>query len=166
MTDTSITKLCATPYDMDKAFFYFNDYAEYQAKAKQSGAEEFEMQYIDGEDSALWFSQLVAPDQCNLESFFEDLAEFQRVDDRERVAIAHHIGRGHTWDRFQDLLAVYCVRHCTGADHAEEQSHGWDIPGNYRRYIAWDEVARDEMLNGEYCEFISPDGETWVIIDD
>ena len=55
-----MTTLHATPYNLDASGFYFDSLEDYQTKAENhldrfgKLVEEFEIQFIDGDDSALF----------------------------------------------------------------------------------------------------------------
>ncbi len=55
-----MTKLHATPYNIDAAGFYFDSLEDYQTKTENhldrfgNLVEEFEIQFIDGDDSELF----------------------------------------------------------------------------------------------------------------
>jgi hypothetical protein len=72
----------AQPYDMDKAGFYFSDLESYEAGVEASGAEEFEIQFIDGDDCELF--NACGINQSNLERWFDDI---EPLDHDEKTAL-------------------------------------------------------------------------------
>lgn len=83
-TLTADCTLYAQPYNIDAVGFYFTSAEEYEQKAEGltdrygCPVEEFEIQYIDGDDGALFSA--VGVDQSNLEAWFEllDLEDYDR----------------------------------------------------------------------------------------
>ena len=92
MTNTITNTFHAQPYDMDKKGFYFTDMASYEAGVEASGAEEFELQFIDGDDAQLF--NACGINQANLEEWFDDV---EMLDDHESHSAFHR-------DIFHELL--------------------------------------------------------------
>jgi hypothetical protein len=91
--------LCATPYDISANFFYFDDYETYQEKAKAlrnaygQPVEEFEIQFIDGDD---WETELAKHghlNQANLETYFGLLDSIE--EDRDRAGALELLDNMH-----------------------------------------------------------------------
>ena len=72
----------AQPHDMDKRGFYFTNLEEYDAGVEASGAEEFELQFIEGDDAELFKACDI--NQANIGEWFDDV---ETLDDSEKVAL-------------------------------------------------------------------------------
>ncbi len=64
-------KFAATPYDMDKDFFYFETLEEFHEKAEASGAEEFEIEFVDGEPYEAQMADAWGLSQANVGQFID-----------------------------------------------------------------------------------------------
>lgn len=78
----------AQPYCIEATGFYFSDLADYEEKAEfckdswSNPVEEFEIQYIDGDDGALF--NACGINQVNLGTWFNDV---EVLDDNEKAAL-------------------------------------------------------------------------------
>lgn len=78
-----MTQLFAQPYDISANGFYFETAEEYAAKAKAlrndygDPVEEFEIQFIDGDDIDCDLAKAVGINQANFTRFFEILDEWE-----------------------------------------------------------------------------------------
>ena len=78
--------LYANPYDITAPGFYFNDFDEYEKKAEAAGVEEFEIQFIDGDDIEQMLFRAMRVNQGNIEEYFDATYDFDE-DDATRIAI-------------------------------------------------------------------------------
>ena len=90
-----MTTLHATPYNIDATGFYFENVSEYETKATiqvdrfGNLVEEFEIQFIDGDDAELF--EACAINQANLNRWFDNiefLQDFEKAGLYYLVAIA------------------------------------------------------------------------------
>ena len=78
----------ATPYDISATGFYFSTYDEYIEKAAKhkneygDPVEEYEIQFIDGDNAALF--KAVGVNQANLKDWFD---RYESMDGRSRLAL-------------------------------------------------------------------------------
>lgn len=85
LEDLSITYLFAQRYDISANGFYFENFEDYQAKAAKAvncfgeRAEEFEIQFIDGEDIDCELAKAYGINQANLKSYFSAVDELTRT---------------------------------------------------------------------------------------
>lgn len=144
----------AQPYDISKQGFYFDSFEDYQTKAEASGAEEFELQFIDGssEDAQL-FSGL-SIDQASLEQWFD---EIELLDDHEKAALYYLVSCvGYSLEDALTKIDDVCLYQGNLSDAAAElfdDCYLSDVPEHVRAYIDYDRFARDCELGGDMCEF-------------
>lgn len=142
----------AQPYDISKKGFYFTDMASYEAGVAASGAEEFELQFIDGDDAELFTACRV--DQANLDTWFD---EVEGLDDYEKVAL-FYLMDNHGW-RMDSALQSYqdvSISEQTLLDAASElfdECYLPEVPEAVRNYIDYEAFARDCRLGGDLVEF-------------
>lgn len=153
------TTLHAQPYDLAAAGFYFESAEEFQVKSKAlrndfgDPIEEFEIQFIDGEEIDCDLAKAISVNQANLAKFFTGVEEW---DDHDKTKVI--IAVGECGYRFEDSTApddfevdVYQVASLKelAAQFVDEGLFG-DIPERLQFYIDFDAIARD--LSVEYSE--------------
>ena len=88
-----MTTLHATPYNQSATGFYFTDADDYQTKAKchldsyGNLVEEFEIQFIDGDDAELF--KACGINQANLNTWFDSI-EF--LDEQDKLNLFYLMG--------------------------------------------------------------------------
>ena len=151
-------KLFAQPCDITATGFYFEAFEEYEAKAIKcinafgQPVEEFEIQFIDGEDYDCDFARVYAPNQANLAKFFELNDEW---DDHQKIRFI--IANGECGCAFDpntgniDQLDIDIYEVDSLKDLAEqfvdEGLYG-DIPKSLEFYIDFEAMSRD--LSADY----------------
>ena len=150
----TITKLVAVPYDITAPAFYFNDIEEYQDKLDAHRSEEFEIQFIDGSGIALWLSDVINIDQCNIEKYF-DLCE-EITCEEEIIALKYLISCGYDLD---DAVVKYKNVQVYHGDPEEYAAHSYEeqgllhgVPEYITRYIDYEAVANDWLCGGDIVE--------------
>lgn len=142
----------AQPYDTSKTGFYFSTFAEYEAGVKASGAEEFELQFIDGEDCELFNACRI--NQSNLESWFDDI---EPLGDDEKLQL-YFVMECLSYD-LDDALRIMgdvCIQEDdlqTCAEQFFDECYSHDIPKDIRFYIDYEKFARDLQIGGDFIEF-------------
>lgn len=153
-------QLYAQPYDLDANGFYFSSVDEYRAKAGKllnrygSPVEEFEIQFIEGDDIDVQFAKACELYQSTIEAFF-DCAESWGDDDKTRYIIA--VGEcGYDIaldDSAPDLPEIDIYEEDSLKDLAmqfvDEGLFG-EVPQSFVHYIDYDAIARD--LAVDYSE--------------
>lgn len=143
----------AQPYDISKAGFYFSDMSSYEAGVEASGAEEFELQFIDGDDSALFNACSI--NQANLEEWLDAV---ETLDDHEKVSL-FYLMNNNICSNLSDAISTIddvSISQCSLRDAAEElfdECYLHDVPEFLRSYIDYDKFARDCELGGDMTEF-------------
>lgn len=151
--------LYAQPYDISACGFFFEDYADYRAKAAKlknnygEPVEEFEIQFIDGNDLDCELAKAIGINQANLAQFLTAAADWDE-DDKTIVILAV----GECGYAFEDSTApsdfdidIYkgmTLREL--AEHFVEEGLFGDIPERLQFYIDFDAIARD--LACDYTE--------------
>lgn len=160
------TTLYAQPYSLAATGFYFYDLTDYETKAAalrdDSGnpVEEFEIQYIDGDDGELFAACGI--NQANLEKWFDDV---EPLDDHEKAALFYLVSEvGYYLADALDKIEDVCLQEATLEEAATElfdEIYAHDIPENLRCYIDYERFARDCDLGGDMAEFRF-DGKTYT----
>lgn len=153
------TTLYAQPYDLAATGFYFTDAEGYAANAgalrNEHGqrVEEFEIQFIDGEDIDCDLAKAVGLYQGSIVSFFERIDEWDEHQKRIVIIAAGECGYQFGWDDSPDALDVDIYEVGTLRELAEQfidEGLFGEIPERLQFYIDLDAVARD--LGVDYSE--------------
>ena len=152
-----MTTLHATPYNIDATGFYFTDINEYETKAKSlidrydNLVEEFEIQFIDGEDAELF--EACAINQANLNQWFEEIEVLQ---DDKKVSLYYLVGvAGYSLDQAllkTDEPSLYQGNLLDAATELFVECWLPSIPESIRIYIDYDKFARDCQYGGDLTE--------------
>ena len=157
----------ATPYDLHAIGFYFSTYAEYAEKAAAHTNEfgrkvdEFEIQFIDGDNCALFNS--IGVNQANLSQWFDDFEDL----DIEDVVKAIYLSDYNGWDidEILDQIDDVMLFEGTPLEYAEEYINDTgmldEIPENLRYYFDTEAFARDMVLGGDVTE-VEIDGTHYI----
>jgi hypothetical protein len=155
-----MTTLYAQPYDITAKGFYFKSYEEFKDKAyhlrNENGdpVEEFEIEFIDGEDIDCELSQAWGIDQLGIETFF-NAVEFWDQDKKLKFIIAvgecacffdPSIGAPDDFD--VDIYQMDSLKEL--AEHFVDEGLYGEIPESLQFYIDTDAIARD--LAVDYAE--------------
>ncbi|HIE30551.1 TPA: antirestriction protein ArdA [Candidatus Poribacteria bacterium] len=152
-----MTTLFAQPYDLSANGFYFENAEEYGAKANAlrndygQPVEEFEIQFIDGEDLDCDLAKAIGLNQVNTARFLE-LADEWGDDQKTRYILA--VGEcGYQFDLDNDNpddLDVDIYQLDTMRDLAEQfvdEGLCGEIPEGMRYYFDYDAYARDLAMD-------------------
>ena len=150
--------LHASPYKIDATGFYFTDINEYKTKAKSlvdrygNLVEEFEIQFIDGDDVELF--EACGINQVNLNQWFNEV-EFLQHD--EKVSLNYLVGvAGYSLDQAllkTDEPSLYQGNLLDAATELFDECWLPIIPDSIRFYIDYDKFARDCQYAGDLTEF-------------
>jgi hypothetical protein len=153
-----MTTLHATPYNRDAAGFYFESIADYETKSENhldrfgNLVEEFEIQFIDGDDAELF--NACGIDQSNLNIWFDDI-EFMH--DAGKVNLYYLVAvTGSTLSQALDKVDEPSIYHGNLLDAASElfdECYLPSVPDNIKYFIDYEKFARDCDLGGDMCEF-------------
>ena len=148
----------ATPYNLDAAGFYFESMDEYQTKSEclldryGNVVEEFEIQFIDGDDATLF--EACAINQSNLNVWFD---EVECLQDYDKINLYFLVGcAGYTLSQGLDKLgepSIYQGALKEAATGLFDDCWLHSIPESIRYYVDYDSFARDCELGGDLTEF-------------
>ena len=114
--------------------------------------EEFEIQFIDGDDSDLF--EACGINQSNLATWFDDIED---KDENEKIALYFLTGElGYTFDQAMDKVEDVIIYEGDAKEAAEElfdECYAHTIPENLRFYFDMDKFARDLEIGGDFNEF-------------
>lgn len=152
------TTLYAQPYNMDAQGFYFHSFEEYETKSENlrdrfgNVVEEFEIQFTDGDDAALF--EACGINQSNLATWFDDIED---KDEHEKIALYFLTGElGYTLDQAIDKVEDVIIYEGDAKEAAEElfdECYAHTIPENLRFYFDMDKFARDLEIGGDFNKF-------------
>lgn len=153
-----MTTLYANPYNIDAAGFYFNDADEFIEKSTKltdrygNQVEEFEIDFIDGDDAALF--NACAINQANLNTWFDDI---EALSDHEKINLYYLLNvAGYILSQALDTLDEPSIAQSNLRGAAEELfDECWlhSVPESIRYYIDYDKFARDCEIGGDMVEF-------------
>lgn len=142
----------AQPYDGSKSGFYFSDGEGYETGVAACGAEEFEIQYIDGPNAELF--KACGVNQSNLIEWLEII---ETLPDYNRPAL-FFLCDNHGMSMGDALASVDDVgwTEATLIDAATElfdEIYLPEVSDSVRPYIDYEAFARDCEIGGDMVEF-------------
>jgi len=155
-----MTTLFAQPYDISADGFYFEDFEDYSEKAGKAAnhygnpVEEFEIQFIEGDDIDCELAKAYGINQANLKSYFSVVDE---LDDDEKKTVILAVGEcgydiervlGHNGDVDLEIYYVSSMREL--AEQFVDEGLFGEIPERLQYYLDYDAIARD--LSVDYIE--------------
>lgn len=150
------TVLYAQPYDISAQGFHFEGSEEYQAKAASlvndhgQPVEEFEIQFIDGEEIDAELTRALVLRQGEIAAFFEKIKEWDDHQKRAAIIAAEECGQPFDWAGDPDDLDIDIYEMESLQELAEqfvENGLFGDIPEQLRFYIDHDAIARNLGLD-------------------
>jgi len=156
-----MTHLFAQPYDLAATGFYFETAEEYHAKVKAlrneygDPVEEFEIQFIDGENIDYDLAKSIGLNQANFARYFEIVDAWEEWEKRLVVLAVGECGfqfddNTSPTDFDIDIYDVDSMRELA-EQFVDEGLYG-DIPERLQFYIDYDAIVRD--LAVEYSETV------------
>jgi hypothetical protein len=153
-----MTSLHATPYNIDATGFYFSSVEEFETRQEAlrdrfgNPVEEFEIQFIDGDDSQLFDACRIH--QANLSTWFDDI---ESLDRQEKAQLFYLVDQGgydlsDALERYDDV-ALFDGRLIEAATQLFDDCYLCDVPEAVRNYIDYDAFANDCRIGGDMCEF-------------
>lgn len=158
-----MTQLHAQPYDISANGFYFESLEEYQKKASSNRndygdeVEEYEIQFIDGDDLDCELFKALGVHQGDIETYFSACDDWDDWDDEQKTKVIIAVGEaGYSFnsktddpDGFDiDLYEMDSLKEL--AEQFVEEGLFGEIPENIRFYLDMDAIARD--LGMDYSE--------------
>lgn len=156
----------ARPYNPNAQGFYFEDADEFQDEAEAlrdthgNKVEEFELQYINGNDGALF--EACGISQANLSVWFDKIVD---LEESEKAALVFMLDcQGYKLDDALEKYEEVQVNQCKLTEAAEElfdEIYLPEIPEAVHGYIDYQRFARDCQQGGDMTEFEFA-GKTWT----
>lgn len=156
----------AQPYNLDAVGFYFETLEAYTEKSESlldafgNPVEEFEIQFIDGDDCELF--SVCGINQGNLQTWFETVAD---LSDQEKTALFYlRSVLGYNLENALDKLEDVNLSEGNLKDVAEtlfDEFYLNDVPESVRPFIDYEKYARDCEIGGDLHEF-DYNGTTWT----
>lgn len=146
-----MTRLYANPYSIDFNGFYFETVEEYNEKAKTIPTEEYEIEFIDGEEIDYHLFKSLRVHQGNFGAYLDACDEWTE-DQKRRVIIACYHGYGFDFDKNRpddievEIYEADCMKDL--AEQFVEEGLFGEIPESIRYYLDYDLIARD--LEADY----------------
>lgn len=153
-------QLHAQPYDLSAKSFYFETAEQYETKAKTNlnpfgdPVEEYEIQFIDGDDLDCALAKAWGLHQGNIAAFLEAAGDWDE-DDKHRYIIAvgecsydHDSVAADLGSVDVQLYEVSSMREL--AEQFVDEGLFGDIPERLQSYLDYDAIARD--LEMDYSE--------------
>jgi len=149
--------LHAQPYDISAVGFYFRSVEEYSRQASVlkndygQPVEEFEIQFIDGEDFDCELAKAIGINQANLKQFFEVSEEWE---DHEKIRFIIAVGEcGNSFDLESDNIESLDVD-IYEEDNLKDLAIRFvddglfgEVPEAFQYYINYDAIARDLAMD-------------------
>jgi hypothetical protein len=150
---TMAIQLHAQPYSIDAAGFYFSTIEEYETKSTghvdrySQPVEEYEIQFIDGDDIECELAKAMGLSQANLASYFGLIDEQMDEYELHRLIIA--LDNGYGLDADLDDIEVYYEDDLTKlAEQFIDDGLYGDIPDNIANYLDTERMGRDLSFDG------------------
>ena len=152
-----MTTLYAQPYDISATGFYFDSAEDYEHKSEQAvnqygqPVEEFEIQFIDGDELDAQLAKAVNVNQASQAKFFE-LVEM--LDEHEKMTLIIAVGEcGYSFDPEStspddfdlDLYEINSLREL--AEHFVDEGLIGEVPDKLLMYFDYDALARDLAID-------------------
>ena len=155
-----MTQLHAQPYDISATGFFFDSREEYERKAARNRndfggiVEEYEIQFIDGEDIDAQLFKALGVHQGNFHKFLAACDDWS--EDQKRKAIIAVGENGYRFDfgtddpdDFEvDIYEMDSLKEL--AEHFVDEGLFGEIPQHLENYLDYDAIARD--LGFDYSE--------------
>ncbi|MCG7878575.1 MAG: antirestriction protein ArdA [Candidatus Thiodiazotropha taylori] len=143
----------ANPYDPSSPDgFYFESLEEFQEKMEKATAEEFMIDYIDGDNPQLF--EAAGINQGNIDIWFDELEDIADDDD-VAIAIRYLLDTGYSLTDALEKHDEVQVWHGSSEDYAAdlvEQTTDTSSLGWLENYIDYSRIANDMNLNSEISE--------------
>ena len=155
-----MTQLYAQPYDISATGFYFDTLEEYEQKAAKNRndfggiVEEYELQFIDGEDMDCKLFEALRVNQATFGKFLEACDAWSEEQKRKAIIAVGEAGYSFDFgkddpDDFEvDIYEVDSLKELA-EQFVDEGLYG-EIPKAIANYLDYDAIARD--LGFDYSE--------------
>lgn len=153
-----MTTLYANPYNPDSEGFYFNDADEFTKKMAGltdlygNMVEEFEIDFIDGDDAELF--NVCGITQANLNAYFDEIEPLCCTEKTALYFLIADLG----YNLADALVKIDEVNLCEGnlidaASELFDECYLNSIPEQIRYYVDYEKFARDCQISRDMIEF-------------
>lgn len=157
-----MTTFYGQPFDISATGFYFDSIESYDKQRQNltndygDPVEEFEIQFIDGEQIDCELAKVWSVNQANLEEFFQKVEDWEDYQKTLYIIAVGELGYSHDQviDHPDDLdIDIYYVESLEElAEEFVDEGLFGEIPDRFYAYIDFEAIARD--LSFDYCEVI------------
>ena len=149
----------AQPYSLDAEGFYFTGmdecHAKYEANRDRFGfhVEEYEIQFIDGDNEDAQLFEAAGIDQTSIEFFID---EIMGLDDCQKPGLYFLLDMGYDLEEALESLDDAMIQKGSLEEAAEtlfDEIYLDQIPANIQCYIDYSAFARDCEYSGDFREF-------------
>ena len=154
--------LFAQPYDVTAWGFYFEDAEQFKGKSTAchndfgDPVEEFEIQFIDGEEIDCCLAEAWGVNQANFSAYLDAVEDWDEDQKRRYIIAVGECGYDHSQvadDPESVDLVIYEADSLRGlAEQFVDEGVFGDIPERLSYYIDYDAIARD--LSVEFSETV------------
>ncbi len=156
----------ARPYGQNAQGFYFGDAEEFKDRSEAlrdahgNKVEEFELQYIDGNDGGLFEACCIG--QANLSVWFDTIAYLEEYEKAALFFVVAEQGYrlADALDKYDDVSLTQC-RLTEAAAELFDEIYLPEVPESIRSYIDYAAFANDCQQGGDMSEFEFA-GKTWT----
>ncbi len=150
--------LYANPYNIDAAGFYFESADEFTEKTQNltdrygNPVEEFEIDFIDGDDAALF--NACGINQANLNTWFDDIEPLSETEKAALYFLLSDLGYSLA-DALEkiDEVSLYSGKLLDAASELFDECYLHDMPEQIRYYVDYEKFARDCEISRDMIEF-------------
>ena len=152
-------ELHAQPYDTSASGFYFSTLEEYETKFELSQpVEEYELQFINGDDDQCQFAGMFPANSCDLEEWLDYLDQFEGLDDSEQVALFYlaeilNYSIDDCFNKYNDIMLSEGTALDAAYEHIEQCYNLDEMLGSLKGYFDYESYANDMERSSEYYEF-------------
>jgi hypothetical protein len=146
----------AQPYSLDATGFYFQSLEEYETKANacrdsfDQPVEEFELQFIDGDNHELFAALAVT--QATLGDWFDTFADIDAADQSYTILV-WLLEQGMAVDDAMSRCDEFYLYNGTAADYAcEYVDECMELSDFASRYLDYQMLGRDLLIEGHIHE--------------
>jgi hypothetical protein len=148
-----MTQLYCNPYGYGYTGFYFSGMKEFNRKIRRAPFEEYSIEFIDGEDAALF--EALSINAANLHRWFD---EVEALEEHKKVALYYTVGySGYSFEDsdierlIQDSDIYETTLRGLAREFAEEGIFPAECPESVLIYLDYDRLAHE--LSVDYSEF-------------
>ena len=164
-----MTTLHAQPYNIDATGFYFENADDFITKMETltdsygQPVEEFEIQFIDGDDAQLF--NAIGINQATLSVWFDEVEPLEYY---EKVSLYYLVAQlGYSVADALDQVSepnISQERMEQAAEQLFDEIYLSEIPAYLHSYIDYKQFAYDLKIGGDLCEF-EYNGETYTCLN-